>query len=90
MEDSKFALDEALASSHLRVEGLMTIAPYVPDDLSIAQNTFAKLADLREVLSASHGVELKDLSMGMSDDLAQAIACGSTMIRVGSALFGSR
>ena len=90
IEEAKLALDEALASSHLRVEGLMTIAPYVPDDLSVAQNTFAKLAELRELLSSSHGVELKDLSMGMSDDLAQAIACGSTMIRVGSALFGQR
>ena len=90
IKEAKLALDEALSSSHLRVEGLMTIAPYVPDDLSVAQNTFAKLADLREALSASHGVELKDLSMGMSDDLAEAIACGSTMIRVGSALFGQR
>jgi len=45
---------------------------------------------LRDELSQSHGAELKELSMGMSDDLAEAIACGSTMIRVGSALFGQR
>ena len=41
------ALDEALGSSHLVVDGLMTIAPYVPDDLSVARDCFEKLADLR-------------------------------------------
>ena len=68
----------------------MTIAPYVPDDLSVARDCFEKLADLRAKLSHKHGVKLRELSMGMSNDLNEAISSGSTMIRVGSALFGSR
>lgn len=90
VEEASAALDEVLGSSHLSVDGLMTIAPFVPNDLSVARDAFVKLADLRDELSQRHGAELKELSMGMSDDLAEAIACGSTMIRVGSALFGQR
>jgi pyridoxal phosphate enzyme (YggS family) len=84
------ALDEVLACSHLLVDGLMTIAPYVPDDLSVASDCFQKLAELKNALEDSHAVKLRELSMGMSGDLNEAIACGSTMIRVGSALFGDR
>jgi len=56
----------------------------------VASACFAKLHGLRELLQQSHGVSLPELSMGMSDDLDSAIAQGSTMIRVGSALFGVR
>jgi len=84
------ALDEVLGCSHLQVDGLMTIAPYVPGDLSVACDCFQKLAELKNVLEGSHAVKLRELSMGMSDDLNEAIASGSTMIRVGSALFGER
>ena len=90
INDAPFALDEVMNSSNLVVDGLMTIAPYVPGDLSVAKDCFRKLADLRDTLSQSHGVVLQELSMGMSDDLQEAIECGSTMIRVGSALFGKR
>ena len=90
LDEAARALDEALGSSHLMVDGLMTIAPYVPDDLSVARDCFEKLADLRAKLSHNHGVELRELSMGMSNDLNEAISSGSTMIRVGSALFGGR
>ena len=90
IEESAFALDEILKSSHLLIEGLMTIAPYSPEDPSVARKCFDQLAGLRESLQESHGVSLDELSMGMSDDLVHAIAAGSTMIRVGSALFGSR
>ena len=90
VEDVPEALDEVLGSSHLCVDGLMTIAPFVPDDLSVASACFQKLADLKIMLETSRGVKLRELSMGMSDDLKEAIACGSTMIRVGSALFGNR
>ena len=90
INDAPFALDKVMNSSNLVVDGLMTIAPYVPEDLSVAKDCFRKLADLRDALSQSHGVVLQELSMGMSDDLQEAIECGSTMIRVGSALFGKR
>ena len=90
IEEAPSALDEILGSSHLHVDGLMTIAPYAPDDLSVASDCFKKLSDLRDSLSQSHGIKLAELSMGMSGDLREAIFSGSTMIRVGSALFGSR
>lgn len=90
IEEVSSALDLALQSNYLAVEGLMTIAPYAPGDLSIARKCFDRLADLQASLKNSHGLDLKELSMGMSGDLTQAIAAGSTMIRVGSALFGDR
>ncbi len=90
IEDTEAAMEEVLQSSHLHLDGLMTIAPYVPDDLSVAHDCFKKLADLRDSLAQRYEVRLPELSMGMSDDLSEAIACGSTMIRVGSALFGKR
>ena len=84
------ALGEALQLPSLLVEGLMTIAPYVPDNLSVARASFEKLATLRDSLQLQYGVLLPELSMGMSGDLFEAIAAGSTMIRVGSALWGNR
>jgi hypothetical protein len=65
-----------------RVEGLMTVAP--PGDARLARAAFDKVADLRDKLG------LKELSMGMSGDLEQAVAAGATMVRLGTALFGPR
>ena len=90
IEEASNALDVALQSKFLKVEGLMTIAPFAPEDSCIAQKCFDRLAELQISLRESHGLDLKELSMGMSGDLTQAIAAGSTMIRVGSALFGNR
>jgi PLP dependent protein len=82
-------LESALAKTHLRVEGLMTIAP-LADDPAVAQRTFATLRTLRDDLAARHGISLRELSMGMSGDFRAAIAAGSTIVRVGTALFGER
>jgi len=82
-------LEAALAEAALRVEGLMTIAP-LSDGPEAATQCFAKLRALRDDLEDPYEVKLGELSMGMSDDLEEAIAFGSTMIRVGSALFGAR
>ncbi len=90
LKEAVSVFEEAIGCSHLLVEGLMTIAPYAPDDLSVARDCFEKLAELRNTLLELFGIELRELSMGMTDDLHEAIACGSTMIRVGSALFGTR
>ena len=67
----------------------MTIAP-LSNDPAVAQRTFATLRELRDKFAAQFGVPLRELSMGMSGDLAAAIAAGSTQVRVGSALFGAR
>ena len=82
-------LDAALGQPHLQVDGLMTIAP-LTDDPAVAPRTFARLRELRDRLAAQGGVPLRDLSMGMTGDLAAAIAEGSTIVRVGTALYGAR
>jgi hypothetical protein len=56
----------------------------------VAQRTFAALRRLREELAARAGAPLRELSMGMTGDLASAVAEGSTLVRVGTALFGMR
>jgi pyridoxal phosphate enzyme (YggS family) len=69
----------------LVLRGLMTIPP---NDLEAARRAFEALASLRQ----AHGgtARLPELSMGMSEDLEIAVACGATLVRVGSAIFGSR
>lgn len=89
LEDAPRLLDAALAKSNLRVDGLMTIAP-LSDDPAVAQRTFATLRELRDTLAPKTGAALRELSMGMSGDFASAIAAGSTIVRVGTALFGTR
>lgn len=82
------ALDEALTDSlrAVRVVGLMTIAGYdtTPDE---ARPCFERLRLFRDRLRARTGLDLPELSMGMSGDFEAAIAEGSTLVRVGSALF---
>ncbi len=75
--------------SNVDIEGLMCIPPPVsrPDE---ARSYFAKLRELRDHLEARLGVALPALSMGMSGDYEVAIEEGSTLVRVGSALFGER
>jgi hypothetical protein len=82
-------LEAALARGNLRVDGLMTIAP-LSDDPEIARRAFANLRDIRDRLASATGARLAELSMGMSGDLEAAVAEGSTIVRVGTALFGPR
>lgn len=92
-EDAPRLLEAALAAPHLRVEGLMTIAPLGADAAETterARRTFAALRTLRDELASRFGVALPELSMGMSGDLEEAVAAGSTCVRVGTALYGSR
>jgi pyridoxal phosphate enzyme (YggS family) len=87
--DAPQLLDTALAQPNLKVEGLMTIAP-LSDDTSVATRTFTTLRELRDRLAGETGAPLRELSMGMSGDFAEAIAAGSTLVRVGTALYGAR
>ena len=82
-------LDLALTKPHLQVDGLMTIAP-LSRDPAVARRTFANLRAIRDDLAARTGAPLRELSMGMSGDLEAAITEGSTLVRVGTALFGPR
>lgn len=91
--DAPRLLDAALACAHLRVDGLMTIAPLSGDPLEMRQlaaRAFANLRAIRDELAATRGVALRELSMGMTGDYEEAIAAGSTIIRVGTALYGAR
>ncbi len=89
LADAPGLLEHALNQPALKVDGLMTIAP-LSDDAAVAQRTFANLRELRDRLAADFDVVLPTLSMGMSGDMAHAIAAGSTQVRVGTALFGQR
>ncbi len=72
----------------VEVRGLMTMPPYF-DDPEDARPYFAALRDSRDRLSAKYP-GLKELSMGMSGDFEAAIEEGATIVRIGSAIFGSR
>lgn len=82
-------IDSLLALPRVQVEGLMTIAPYA-DDPEASRPYFRALRELRDRLEKQVGVPLPRLSMGMSGDFEVAIEEGATLVRVGSAIFGSR
>ncbi len=79
-----------LEMAHLRVEGLMTMAPWVDDDAAV-RGTFRRLRELRDFLRAElpEG-NWKHLSMGMTDDYELAVEEGATILRLGRTLFGER
>jgi PLP dependent protein len=80
-------LEKAKKAPFLQVQGLMAIPPFL-DDPEAVRPYFAKLRHVRD----THGgpASLPELSMGMSHDCAVAIAEGATLVRVGTAIFGSR
>lgn len=80
--------EACLALPRLHLRGLMAI-PENTDDLNMARRNFHQLAELQNQL-ISKGIPLDTLSMGMSHDFEAAIAEGSTMVRIGQAIFGSR
>lgn len=101
-EDSKFGLsadnatallhsEELTKYKHIKITGLMGMATFTEDmdqvksEFQFLKSTFNTLKSLK-----TSNVELKTLSMGMSGDYDLAINCGSTMIRVGSRIFGER
>ncbi len=77
------------ASLGLTVSGLLTIGPLGGGE-SATRRAFAMLRRLRDDLSRSTGMELPELSMGMSDDFAAAAAEGATTVRLGRYLLGPR
>ncbi|WP_373533537.1 YggS family pyridoxal phosphate-dependent enzyme [Vampirovibrio sp.] len=92
-----FTPDALLASAQhiaglpgIVLQGLMTMAP---PEASLNQNEttlkacFHSVSALKEALEAQQGIPLPELSMGMSHDFPQALACGATIIRIGNYLF---
>jgi pyridoxal phosphate enzyme (YggS family) len=91
--DAPRLLEAALTRAHLQVDGLMTIAPLgatESETAALAHHTFANLRTIRDDLAIRGGIPLRELSMGMTGDFAAAVAEGSTLVRVGTALFGPR
>jgi hypothetical protein len=77
-----------VASQALRLRGVMTMAP-LTGDVKIQRRVFAALREIRDTLRRD-GLDVPELSMGMSADYEAAIAEGSTMVRLGTVLFGER
>jgi PLP dependent protein len=82
-------LPAILGLPRLEVRGLMTVGRLV-EDPEAARPTFVRLRELSAALRAGHEGLGSGLSMGMSDDLEIAVEEGSTLVRVGRALFGER
>ena len=77
----------------LRLRGLMTIPDIAPDfaaQCAVHTGARALFDAVKSGLSAGHAADFDTLSMGMSADLEAAIRCGSTLVRVGTAIFGGR
>ncbi|HSR52740.1 MAG TPA: YggS family pyridoxal phosphate-dependent enzyme [Acidobacteriota bacterium] len=88
-EDAAELVKEAVSRPGLQVKGLMAIPPYLKDPEAV-RPYFRQLRELRDRIQDQTGVELAGLSMGMSHDFEAAIEEGSTLIRVGTAIFGPR
>jgi pyridoxal phosphate enzyme (YggS family) len=81
-------LEAAARLPHVKIEGLMTIPPFLPEPEQV-RPFFRRLRNLRNKL-AGEGFPLAELSMGMTHDFEVAIEEGATMVRVGTAIFGAR
>lgn len=99
-EESKYGIQAEQAAEliaqleqfpRLRVRGLMTLA-INSDDHEKVRACFVQLRELRDTLQATapEGMQLTELSMGMSGDFELAIAEGATIVRIGQAIFGAR
>ncbi|MBR2425533.1 MAG: YggS family pyridoxal phosphate-dependent enzyme [Lentisphaeria bacterium] len=85
----RMLLDAALPAGNLHVKGLMTMAAFDAPETEI-RNTFAALRQFRDRAAQEYGIVMPELSMGMSGDYEYAIAEGSTIVRIGTAIFGGR
>ena len=82
-------LERLNALSRLEIHGLMAIPPWAADPEK-TRPMFRRLADLKKQCEDQLGAPLPVLSMGMSDDFEVAIEEGSTLVRIGTAIFGAR
>ena len=90
-EDTPAFVERISKLPHLRIRGLMTIAPYTEDPES-NRVYFRGLRDLKDKINAAGipGVQMDVLSMGMTGDYRVAIEEGATFVRVGTGIFGER
>lgn len=83
------ATDAIKELKNIRIRGVMGMATYT-DDLAVVRSDFERIAAVKRELEPIFGGQFDILSMGMSDDYPLAVECGSTMVRVGSLIFGER
>ena len=83
------ATDALKSMPHVRVRGVMTIASNT-DNESVVRADFQRIKDIYEALKPRFGEAFDTLSIGMSDDYPLALEYGSTMVRIGTAIFGQR
>jgi uncharacterized pyridoxal phosphate-containing UPF0001 family protein len=90
-DEARRILDAAARCTAARVTGLMTLPP-VPDIPEDARPWFRRLRELRErwLTEGIAPAMLRELSMGMSQDFEVGVQEGATIVRVGTAIFGSR
>ena len=88
-EDALDLCREILKLNNLKLLGLMTIGPFT-DDKDKIRSSFVLLRKILDNINRSLDINLKELSMGMSNDYQIAVEEGATMIRIGSAIFGDR
>lgn len=86
--DAASLAHEIRKMEHLSLEGLMALPPY-SENPEESRTYFRQLAEIRRSLRRE-GLEIKDLSMGMSHDFEAAVEEGATLVRVGTAIFGPR
>lgn len=86
IEECKQQFKQFLHLNHIRIKGLMTMAPQT-DDKNLIRKVFKGLRELRDLFQKDAYADFKELSMGMSDDFEIAIQEGATIIRVGSSFF---
>ncbi len=89
VEGLRRMLDGAGGLKHIKPVGLMTMAPYV-DDAEEVRHVFTNLRNMLGDVNREFGLQMRELSMGMSSDFEVAIEEGATMVRIGTALFGER
>ena len=87
-DDLQTLVQHAAGLKHVHLRGLMALPR--PGQGSDVANSFKRVASLFEEMRETAGPHWDTLSMGMSDDYCQAIACGATSIRIGTAIFGPR
>jgi len=88
-EDTAPVAEMLLTASNLELCGLMTMAEPGVSEARL-RSTFAGLRELRDRLETEFRIRLPELSMGMTSDFREAILEGSTMVRIGTAIFGGR
>ena len=90
-EEAVALVKQIAALPHVKIKGLMCVPP-VTEDPEESRPYFRQLSSLRKEIQAMElsGVEMKELSMGMTGDFEVAIEEGATFVRVGTAIFGAR